>query len=1235
MIPDQLSPAHYLRASGVATCRCLLPIGLTLLCLAADPIGWICGSAGRGSARAQSPSGNELAVDVDLGLFARVVTSDPTRIEGAKAGRLEEFRAEDVFLTAQLAPRPDATYSVSMDPSVGGVIGLEWSERRVLRRLELECVSPPTIASPPVIEYWSSSGREDSWGTIGQTPWQGRWEPLPAKIEVEDGRWLTTIADNAIPEFQKNVGVLRVRWRFPAGTSEIIVKRPSAFGTSVWQREALRIETVDASHIAVDVYNGLLVDPDSERQVLHRTGTTREPWPLTAICSRSATSKADRTLLRCHLPSGTVSIAVEDVLAAGQVFVRALGLLVSRADAPQPLAAYRQKIAGEQTILSRVREMPDQSFAEAMEALWRPAQNHGPTMLSLACDNAKFIVERDGGVRFGQLTLRPRFPLMSVEVTRLDFGMVGLDTTVRPSETATPLPLRIAEKTFQKGLGLHANADLAVSLEGRYEAFTAEVGVLSSQQPGGTVVFQVDVDGRRQYDSGVVRQGEPPRKIHVNVAGAQQLALHVTDAGDGILNDAANWGEARLLPAGPDGGEPLFVSDLLARQAPPPATCSRTLESRWLPIVVNTSQVDDILLRQRTWVAPRDEVPGDWDHIGRTRALGVTEMSVENCGRESAEVSLRLDRLFAPATSDSPPLETQTEGDRVLWIAGDQLLGMLDLAKLKPLVAAVDPAGIHLSGQLPAGAASELVAYLPAWTCLGEEHSQFPPVKELHERVGRYWHELLDPAMQIEVPEPLVEDLFRATQVHCLIAARNENEGRRVAPWIASDTYGPLDTEAQPVILGMSVVGQREFARRGLDFFIASYNSDGLLAKGYTLMGTGQHLWTLGEHDALHPDPRWLEQIAPEIVKPCRWIVRQTEKTKRLDINGQRVPEYGLAPPGVLADWDRYAYYFYANAYYSAGLDAATDMLSRVRPEEAAELRTAAAEYRADVLRAFRWQRAQMPVVPLRDGTWVSPCPSSLNCFGLTREFFGGVSAMGHDVEVGGNHLISLGLLAPEDAAADAIVDFLEDHWFLMDGIFEAYPADENEADWFNRGGFAKLQPHYARTTDIHALRDDVRPFIRTYFNTFPVLLNRENLTYWEHMNHGGAWNKTHESAWFLQMTRTMLLTERGDELWLAPFVTTHWLQSQMHVSVANAPTRFGTASYTLRSAVADGYIEAVIQSPTRQPPARIVLRVRHPEGQPMRSVTVDAQPHLDFDPAAQLVYLAPTDKPITVRIGY
>ena len=263
------------------------------------------------------------------------------------------------------------------------------------------------------------------------------------------------------------------------------------------------------------------------------------------------------------------------------------------------------------------------------------------------------------------------------------------------------------------------------------------------------------------------------------------------------------------------------------------------------------------------------------------------------------------------------------------------------------------------------------------------------------------------------------------------------------------------------------------------------------------------------------------------------------------------------------------------------------------------------------------------------------PTVSSLYCFGLTRDFFGGVSATGHDVEAGGNHLVPLGLIDPKSREADWIADYLEDRWFLIDGIFGAYPAAENERDWFDRGGFAKLQPHYARTGDLHALRDDVKPFVRTYFNTFPILLNRENLAYWEHMNHGGAWNKTHESAWFLEMTRTMLLTERGNELWLAPLVTDGWLRDGMTISVANAPTRFGKAGYTIRSSAAEGFITATIQ----RAGAESAQRDRRPLAASRRKtdagVTVDGQNHAAFDPVAQTVRLAPSAKPVSVRVTY
>ena len=60
-----------------------------------------------------TPSGttarHEVRPSVDIARFARVVTWDPNRNDGARATRIEEFRAEDLFLEANVPVQPDGT----------------------------------------------------------------------------------------------------------------------------------------------------------------------------------------------------------------------------------------------------------------------------------------------------------------------------------------------------------------------------------------------------------------------------------------------------------------------------------------------------------------------------------------------------------------------------------------------------------------------------------------------------------------------------------------------------------------------------------------------------------------------------------------------------------------------------------------------------------------------------------------------------------------------------------------------------------------------------------------------------------------------------------------------------------------------------------------------------------------------------------------------------------------------
>ena len=127
----------------------------------------------------------------------------------------------------------------------------------------------------------------------------------------------------------------------------------------------------------------------------------------------------------------------------------------------------------------------------------------------------------------------------------------------------------------------------------------------------------------------------------------------------------------------------------------------------------------------------------------------------------------------------------------------------------------------------------------------------------------------------------------------------------------------------------------------------------------------------------------------------------------------------------------------------------------------------------------------------------------------------------------------------------------------------------------------------------------------------------------------------THETRWFLCQTAIMFTMDRGDDLWLAPFATNNWLQNGMTVAVRNAPTRFGKVAFRITSHVDQGRIEAIICQSWHNAPKEIVLRLRHPEGQPMIAVEVDGKPYSDFDAQREIVRLKPSAGEIRVVAKY
>lgn len=108
--------------------------------------------------------------------------------------------------------------------------------------------------------------------------------------------------------------------------------------------------------------------------------------------------------------------------------------------------------------------------------------------------------------------------------------------------------ISIAGKRYPWGIGVHANSELTFDLKGRFKWFRSDVGIATRMGKRGSVIFSVWTDGKKVYDSAIVRGSDGRTKpVKVSVARKRRLMLKVTSAGDLDLGDVANWGSARVI----------------------------------------------------------------------------------------------------------------------------------------------------------------------------------------------------------------------------------------------------------------------------------------------------------------------------------------------------------------------------------------------------------------------------------------------------------------------------------------------------------------------------------------------------------------------------------------------------------------------------------------------------------------------------------------------------------------
>src|SRR2546425_5105220 len=148
-----------------------------------------------------------------------------------------------------------------------------------------------------------------------------------------------------------------------------------------------------------------------------------------------------------------------------------------------------------------------------------------------------------------------------VDTLELSKAMIRRPRTPR-GQTTPPAPLvfKLGGVVYQHAVPLQSNADLAIDLDGQAVRFTSMVGIDDDRQPGqGSVTFEVWVDGKKVADSGLMKGGDAPKSLSVDLTGAKRMILAVGDGGDGIQNDSADWSGALIVMAQSTSPRPRVV----------------------------------------------------------------------------------------------------------------------------------------------------------------------------------------------------------------------------------------------------------------------------------------------------------------------------------------------------------------------------------------------------------------------------------------------------------------------------------------------------------------------------------------------------------------------------------------------------------------------------------------------------------------------------------------------------
>lgn len=111
-------------------------------------------------------------------------------------------------------------------------------------------------------------------------------------------------------------------------------------------------------------------------------------------------------------------------------------------------------------------------------------------------------------------------------------------------------PLSVGGVRYSRGIGTHSVSRFMLKLGGKASFISGFVGADDRNDYAMDMAFKILADGDVIWTSNIMRKGMPAQPFNVDLKGKQQIVLMVTEAGDGIMYDHADWLEVKIETSG-------------------------------------------------------------------------------------------------------------------------------------------------------------------------------------------------------------------------------------------------------------------------------------------------------------------------------------------------------------------------------------------------------------------------------------------------------------------------------------------------------------------------------------------------------------------------------------------------------------------------------------------------------------------------------------------------------------